>query len=413
MNDIDCDNLTQEQIIIKQTVLNKSAQLIKLTCHTPFSENDVNNAIKRLKRNVAPGIDCLMAEHFIHANCLELRTHLVTLYNYMLTASAIPSYISLGIIVPILKKTTLNPNIPNNYRPITLGSIHCKLLEFLLMPDDCAHINQFGFRKWRGTGMACALLNDVIAESRHSSSPLFVCSLDAEKCFDSLWHFGLFFKLLDKVPNSHWLFLFLWYKSMRSIVMWENTHSLSFSITRGTKQGSVLSPVLFNIFINDLLIELANTNKGVRVGENIINSFAYADDVTLISPIVPDLQYLINVCKNYADKWRFRFGIKKTHCFSVNEGLFKTSPKWTLDGQIIGNVNELEILGCIFDNTMTGNQHIEKRIQACRKSMFSLSEMGCCYPGLSSEVKVHLWKTIGQPTLLYGIDSMYVNQAKL
>ena len=171
------------------------------------------------------------------------------LYNHLLRSSFIPHDISLGIIIPILKKPTLNPNVANNYRPITLGSIHCKLLEFLLMPDDSAHINQFGFRKGRGTSMACALLNDIIAESKHSSAPLSICSLDAEKCFDSLWHYGLFFKLIPKMSHSHWQFLYSWYKSMKSVVRWDNVLSSPFTVSRGTKQGSVLSPALFNILL--------------------------------------------------------------------------------------------------------------------------------------------------------------------
>jgi exonuclease III len=413
MNDTNCIDLSPEQINIKQAVLNRSSLLRKTAQHVPFTEDDVNEAILKLKRNVSPGLDLLTAEHFIFANCPELRTHLTDLYNYILKFSIIPNDLSLGVIIPILKKPTLNPNTPNNYRPITLGSIHCKLLEFLLMPEDDAHINQFGFRKGRGTSMACALLHDVIAQSKYNSTPLFVCSLDAEKCFDSLWHFGLFFKLMSKLPDSHWLFLYSWYCSMRSIVRWDNTYSPPFSVTRGTKQGSVLSPALFNIFIDDLLIELSDAKQGVRIGNSTINSFAYADDVTLMSSTAPDLQQLINICKQYADKWRFRFGIKKTHCMTVNGNIFKTPPRWVLGDQVIDNVDDMEILGCCFYSKTSSEKHVDKRIQSCRKSMFGLTEIGCCYPGLRSDVKIHLWKSIGQPTLIYGLDSMHVSKSDI
>lgn len=413
MSDRESENLTREQKQIKEFVLNKYSQLSGTSCHVPFTDAELNDAITNLKRNVSPGIDLLTAEHFIHANSPELRSHLVDLYNHLLSCSAIPYDISLGMIIPILKKPALNPNIPNNFRPITLGSIHCKLLEFLLMPSDCAHMNQFGFRKGRGTSMAAALLNDVIVSAKYSSAPMFICSLDAEKCFDSLWHYGLFFKLFSKMPDSHWLFLLSWYKNMKSIVKWENTLSSEFSVTRGTKQGSILSPALFNIFINDLLVELSETRHGARFGESVINSFAYADDVTLISPIISGLQNLINVCNAYADKWRFKFGINKTHCMILNGKVFTRTPTWLLGRQEIDIVDELEILGCCFDNKVSGNKHVEKRIQACRKSMYSLSEIGCCYPGLNSNVKTHLWKSIGQPTLLYGLDSMCINGANI
>ena len=73
----------------------------------------------------------------------------------------------------------------------------------------------------------------------------------------------------------------------------------------------MLSPTLFNIFIDDLLLVLQLSESGVRIGSQQISSFAYADDITLLSTILPDLQHLINLCTDYAQTWRFDFGIKK------------------------------------------------------------------------------------------------------
>ena len=198
---------------------------------------------------------------------------------------------------------------------------------------------------------------------------------------------------------------------MRSVVRWNNEYSHYFSITRGTKQGSILSPTLFNIFINDLLLELNNVPQGARLGHNLINSFAYADDITVLSPTTHGLQTLINTCHEYARKWRFNFGIKKTKCMSINGNNFKIAPTWLLGTQKIENVSELEILGTVFTNDLNYTKHAELRIQACRKAMYGLNEMGCCYPGLSSDVKIYLWKSIGLPTLLYGLEA--INLRKL
>ena len=110
--------------------------------------------------------------------------------------------------MPILKNSTLEPNIPNNYRPISLSSVHTKLVEYNLMPEDTDSENLFAFRKGRGTTFATSLLNDTAAYTKARGSPLYVCSLDAEKCFDSIWHPGLFYKLIDIIPNAHWLFLY-------------------------------------------------------------------------------------------------------------------------------------------------------------------------------------------------------------
>ena len=68
---------------------------------------------------------------------------------------------------------------------------------------------------------------------------------------------------------------------MQCIVRWEGSHSQSFGIFRETKQGSILSPTSFNIFIDDLLKQLLSSGCGIRIDDDLFNSFAYVDDVNL------------------------------------------------------------------------------------------------------------------------------------
>ena len=181
----------------------------------------------------------------------------------MISLAIIPDLFQSSIIVPILKKATLDPNIPTNYRPIAISSIHTKLVEYSLMPEDTASENQFGFRKDRGTSCAISLLNDTAAYTKTRGSPLYVCSLDAEKCFDSIWHSGLFYKLINTMPDIQWLFLYNWYSNSYVHVRWGNKLSNRFKITKGMKQGSILSPQMFNKFINDILTKLKSMDPGV------------------------------------------------------------------------------------------------------------------------------------------------------
>ena len=73
--------------------------------------------------------------------------------------------------------------MPENYRPITLSPTHAEMVEMLLIPDSVISNIQFGFGTTRGTYFGCALLNDVRAYFQEQSSPVYICTLDAEKCF--------------------------------------------------------------------------------------------------------------------------------------------------------------------------------------------------------------------------------------
>ena len=406
----DDSSLNNSQKHIKDVVHARFRDFKGNAAHKSFSTDDIRIAISSMRKNVSPGTDGIQAAgHLIHGNCDELVSHLAVTYNSMFSHTVTPDFLSMGIIIPILKKPTLNPNKPDNYRPITLSSTHIKLIEILMMPSDKSCNSQYGFRQGRGTAMACSLINDLMLYCNARGSPMFICSLDAEKCFDSIWHDGLFYKLIEILPLSHWLFLYQLYGSLQATVRWDGGISAYFRVTRGTKQGSILSPVLFNIFINDLLQELTSSDLGIKIGSSTFNSFAYADDVTLLSLCCKDLQLLIDLCESYAKKWRFSFGINKTKCMIAGRMPFKSPPKWKLGGKLIQNV-EIEILGTVFSSNLSYASNTEKRTQACRKAMYSLVGVGCTYPGgLSSDAKTYLWKLVGLPSLLYNLESTSIS----
>ena len=141
------------------------------------------------------------------------------------------------------------------------------------------------------------------------------------------------------------------------------------------RHGSIISPVLFSIFIDDLLIKLINYNHGLRLGETFYQSVAYADDISVFSPTVSGLQDLINTCYSYAQEWRFTFGIKKSKCMIAGKNLLVSDPSWTLGDEVIVNEDCLDILGVTIDNKGTCQPHIDKRMQKCRQSYFGLVAM--------------------------------------
>jgi len=283
------------------------------------------------------------------------------------------------------------------------------------MPEqDVIDDTQFGFRQGRDTLSACSFLNDVIYYFKDQGTPVYICSLDAEKCFDKIWHDGLFHKLKNILPVNHWLLLYRWYGSSFVRIKWHGNFSDSFQVSRGTKQGSILSPIFFNYFISDLLKELRCKKDGVCIDDKCYNNFAYADDLSLLATTVSGLQNLIDTCYSYSQKWRFTFSLSKTKCMIAGGNILKATPEWHLNNSVLDVTHSLGILGVIFNSNGNSNDHINNRTSACRRCMYSLQEIGFAYPGLSTEVKVHLWNTMGLPTLLYGAESLniYVKDTK-
>ena len=104
--------------------------------HTVLTDRQFDRAICALRKNVSAGVDGISAEYFIYGSSEILRSHLLAIYNSMFTRKTVPSVLVTGIIFPILKKSTLDPIIVNNSRPITLGSTNGKLIEFLIYPTN-------------------------------------------------------------------------------------------------------------------------------------------------------------------------------------------------------------------------------------------------------------------------------------
>ena len=96
-------------------------------------------------------------------------------------------------------------------------------------------------------------------------------------------------------------------------------------------------------------------------------------------------------------------------CMLSGNVSFIEEPNWFLGTETIQKSDSIEILGTVFSSSSSSNLHVNKRVKACRRAMYGLTSMSYCYPGLSTDVKTHIYK-IGLPSLLYIIESLSLNQ---
>jgi len=121
------------------------------------------------------------------------------------------------LLVPLLKKPTLYPTLPQQYRPVTVSYTLSKLLELYILDVSGYHEFsdlQFGFVVGRGTNMATSLANYVITYCTKGGSPVYTCSLDAEGAFGAAPHAILFQKAINIIPDHCWVIMVKWYRSI-------------------------------------------------------------------------------------------------------------------------------------------------------------------------------------------------------
>ena len=151
----------------------------------------------------------------------------------MLLYSHVPTEFSNTILVPIIKDKKGNITDPDNYRPITITTVASKTFENIILHyiKDCLYTsdNQFSYKANSSTDMAVFTLKAVIDHYITSSSPVYLCFLDASKAFDRVNYWCLFKKLYNRnVPVVYIRFLIAWYGTQQFFVRWGNVLSVPF-----------------------------------------------------------------------------------------------------------------------------------------------------------------------------------------
>ena len=138
-------------------------------------------------------------------------------------------------------------------------------------------------------------------------------------------------------------------------------------------------------------LDLNECDVGVRIGDVLYNSMAYADDITVFSTNAKDLQRLIDMCTMYSDRWRFKYGIDKSKCMIIGKSPFTCEPVWRLNDVSLRNVDTIEILGNVFNSKGNNTSHVDNRLNKCRQSFYSLNSLGMSYPGgTSSLIQIYM-----------------------
>ena len=361
-NLLNCVNNTEH----RNTVLAKCADL---SCSMYVcSPTEVSAAIKHLKPGKSSGPDGLSAEHFIYSHN-SISVLLSMLFTCIINHGYMPGGLMNTVIVPLVKDKNGNLQDSNNYRPIALVNIMSKILEVIVLgvieTMICTYDNQFGFKKGHGTDLAVYALKNTIEYYKSYNSPVFVCFMDASKAFDRVNYWSLFHKLIERnVPMLFVRLLAYWYQYQMVMIRWESAISPSFTVTNGVRQGSILSPHLFALYVDDLSSDLNSCNNGCFINDISINHVFYADDLCILSPSAKGLQNLVDLCERYGIAHDIVFNPTKTQCLVFKPKGYKLHcPKIALAGTVIDYTSKAKYLGVIIHESAIDHDDMLRQLR--------------------------------------------------
>ncbi len=212
------------------------------------------------------GASEVFSKHLIYS-CISLSVYVSLLFTTMLRHGLTPDGMLNGTMVPIPKRRQANLSSSDYFRAITLRSMLYKLLDVIILTKEEAHLCtsnlQFGFKQGSSTSLCTAMVQEIISYYAHNGSNVYSLILDASKAFDCVNYCNLFRILLErKLCPLYYRLLLNMYTNQKLRVRWKSISSPYFNVSNYIKQVGVISPILFCIYMDQLLYELGNSGVG-------------------------------------------------------------------------------------------------------------------------------------------------------
>jgi hypothetical protein len=387
----------------------------------PIEEKEITEAIKTLRRGKAVGIDGITNELLKFGGQHVARAVWKLTNEIWQEDERFPTDWSRGLIIPIFKGGPPDyQHDPLKYRGITLLSVVGKLYTVVLnerITKNCEERGIFaeeqaGFRKKRSTVDQLFIMHEVIKGRKPKKT--YSCFIDVQKAYDRVWRDGLWKKLDEYgIRGKMWRVIRNIYENVESCVVVDGKSTDWFSIEVGVRQGCILSPILFNLFINGLAEEIRKAGKGVIYGRVKLCILMFADDIVLLAENKEDLQILMDITYRYSQTWRFNFNYDKcavvifedTTSGPIKYGECKVEctcgRHWKLGNRLIIETDSYKYLGAELDNRLTFKQFKARILDKARKSRARLWNMGMKQGALSVKASINLWEALVRSNLEY------------
>ena len=376
--------------------------------HNLITVQLVEKCIRQLKKGKAAGTDHLTTEHISFAHPL-LVIQLSLLFRVMLKHGVVPDSFGHGIVIPLVKNQDGDRTTSSNYRGITLSPVISKLFEMVLMIlfDKYLQSNplQFGFKKGSSTSHALFTLKTVTEHYVNSGSTVNLCALDIAKAFDRVDHYALLKLLMDRQVSKNFIeVLHDWLTKCYVCVRWGGAFSFWFGILAGVRQGGCLSPILFAIYMDVLIVRLKASGYGCQLYGVYFGCLLYADDIMLLSHSLSAMRCMLQICDDFATEYDIRFNTNKSVAMRIGVRHNAVCEPFVLSCNKLMFVQSVKYLGII----LLSDKKIKYSIDHLKVKFYRV--FNCIYcrsRGANSElVSVELLKSFCLPGILYAAEAI-------
>ena len=302
-----------------------------------------------------------------------------------------------------------------NYRTIALISHTSKILLHIILNRLKAKIEfelaeeQAGFRQGRGTGdMLCAI--QVLLERLNSMTKdlqdAYIVFIDYSKAFDNVDHHDLVTTLLDMGFPPHLVALIQsLYDNQNAEIRWNGSHTDPFNITKGVRQGCILSPHLFSVYTEQVMRDADTEQQGIKVGGRKISNLRYADDTALCAESHQEASRLINMINDVGEEKSLKLNVKKTKTIYIGDDYEPIIIK----NEEVERVEHFKYLGSIKTQDAFCTKDISARLAMGKQRMVQLENIWKD-KNISTSLKLKLLKCLVWTVMTYGAEGWTLRQ---
>ena len=375
----------------------------------PILREEVESAIKSLKKGKSAGVDNIPAE-LVREGGDSMITFLTNVCNKIWQTGEWPTSWTQSLIITLPKKGNLQQC--QNYRTISLISHPSKVMLKVLLnrlrpqAEKIIAEEQAGFRPGRSTTEQIFNLRILCERYLQHQQDLYHVFVDFKKAFDRVWHEALWATLKFYNINSNLIKVMQnLYSKASSAVYFDNSIGEWFKTTVGVRQGCLLSPTLFNIFLERIMTDALENHQGtVSIGGRTITNLRFADDIDGLAGSEKDLADLVDRLDKTSQAYGMQISSEKTKVMTNNTKGITSDIK--VDGKKVDSVAKFKYLGAIV--TDEGSKpEVRSRIA---QATSALAKLTCLWKDKSIRLssKIRLMRSLVTSILLYSCETWTV-----